>query len=98
MHGMIETSIETSPAAEARAWSARVRSSRRILLATIATVSGLLVLGAMISSSSFGLGRYTLAITYVVAAFGMNLVVGFAGEMMLGHAAIMAMSRGSRTW
>lgn len=92
MHGMIKSTMSASLATEAQAWAARVRSSRRALLLTIAVISGLLALAAVVSTSSFGLGRYTIAITYVVAAFGMNLVVGFAGEMMLGHAAIMAIA------
>lgn len=60
----------------------------------IVVVSGLLVLllatAPLWAGSSFGLARYSVAIAYVIAAIGLNLAFGYAGEMVLGHPAIMA--------
>lgn len=61
------------------------------------TLLGLLLLGALAlvpiwSTGSFGISRFGVAVTYVTAAVGLNLAIGFAGELVLGHAAIMAIS------
>jgi ABC-type branched-subunit amino acid transport system ATPase component/ABC-type branched-subunit amino acid transport system permease subunit len=44
------------------------------------------------AGGSFGLSRYSVALAYVVAAIGLNIAFGYAGEMVLGHPAIMAAS------
>jgi branched-chain amino acid transport system permease protein len=69
----------------------RAKSWRRSMLL------GLLLLAALASvpiwsSSSFNVGRFSVAVAYVMAAIGLNLAAGFAGELVLGHAAIMAVS------
>jgi branched-chain amino acid transport system permease protein len=69
----------------------RAKSRRR------STLLALLLLAALASvpiwsSSSFNVGRFSVAVTYVMAAIGLSLAAGFAGELVLGHAAIMAVS------
>src|ERR1700674_2355551 len=36
---------------------------------------------------SYGVYLMTLWLTYLMAAFGLNLIVGYAGQMSIGHAA-----------
>ncbi len=69
----------------------RQRKQRRSLLAAVLVIVALASV-PLWSSGSFGIGRFGVAVTYVIAAVGLNLAIGFAGELVLGHAAIMAMS------
>ena len=71
--------------------SDRLRQNRRSLLIGLLLVITLVTV-PLWSTGSFSLGRYGVAITYVMAAVGLNLAIGFAGELVLGHAAIMAIS------
>src|SRR5690606_38441093 len=68
----------------------RAAAARRRTL----VVSGLLLLvlatAPLWTGSSFGLARNSVAVAYVIAAIGLNLAFGYAGEMVLGHPAIMA--------
>jgi branched-chain amino acid transport system permease protein len=68
-----------------------LRQNRRSLLIGLLLVLALATV-PLWSTGSFSLGRYGVAITYVMAAVGLNLAIGFAGELVLGHAAIMAIS------
>src|SRR5712671_1723666 len=69
----------------------KLRQNRRSLLIGLLVVMALATV-PLWSTGSFSLGRYGVAITYVMAAVGLNLAIGFAGELVLGHAAIMAIS------
>ena len=42
------------------------------------------------SGSSFELARYGVALAYIMAAIGLNLAFGYAGELVIGHSVIMA--------
>lgn len=69
---------------------AKQRQRRRLIAAAI--LLALLLSVPLWTPGSFGLARYSTAIAYVIAAIGLNLALGYAGEMVLGHAAIMAAS------
>ncbi|MEX0407295.1 ATP-binding cassette domain-containing protein [Aquibium sp. LZ166] len=51
-----------------------------------------LALVPLVSTGSFTLGRYTTAILLMVAALGLNLALGYAGQLVLGHVVIMAVA------
>ncbi len=89
---------ESTPAADASPpWSPalaaidrRAAASRRRIVIASGLLLLLLATAPLWAGSSFGLARYSVAIAYVIAAIGLNLAFGFAGEMVLGHPAIMA--------
>lgn len=66
------------------------QTRRRAQVALAITLIGLLACVPVFSPGSFSLDRYGVAITYVLAAMGLNLAFGFAGELAIGFAAIMA--------
>lgn len=68
----------------------RAATSRRRIVMAAGLLLLLLATAPLWAGSSFGLARYSVAIAYVIAAVGLNLAFGFAGEMVLGHPAIMA--------
>lgn len=65
-------------------------SRRRAQAILAAALIVLLACVPVFSPGSFSLDRYGVAITYVLAALGLNLAFGFAGELAIGFAAIMA--------
>lgn len=69
----------------------RAKSWRRSMLLAVLVLAALASVPIW-SSSSFNVGRFSVAVTYVMAAIGLSLAAGFAGELVLGHAAIMAVS------
>lgn len=50
----------------------------------------LLLAYPVIAGNSFDLGRVQLGMVYILAALGLNVAYGLAGEFTLGHVAIMA--------
>ena len=44
----------------------------------------------LISQGSYSFARYGVAIAYVMTAVGLNLAIGYTGELVLGHAVVMA--------
>lgn len=68
-----------APAAVSRDMGAWIAVALVLLLATVPAWSG----------SSFTLSRYVIALCYVMAALGMNLALGYAGEFVLGHPVVM---------
>jgi ABC-type branched-subunit amino acid transport system ATPase component/ABC-type branched-subunit amino acid transport system permease subunit len=66
----------------------RVSVRRQAIVAIVILV--LLAAVPLLSSGSFDLDRYGVAVAYVMAALGLNLAFGFAGELAIGFAAIMA--------
>jgi branched-chain amino acid transport system permease protein len=52
----------------------------------------LLALVPLFSTSDYDIGRYTVAVAYLMAAMGLNLSFGYAGEMTLGHPVIMGVA------
>ncbi len=74
--------------------SKRDRDASRRLVALIGALAFILALALvpLVASGSFELGRYSTAIVYVMAALGLDLALGLGGELVLGHAVIMAAS------
>src|ERR1700722_17610764 len=69
----------------------RLRQSRRRLMC----VAGVVLIAALMavplaSAGAFNLERSGVALAYVMAAIGLNLAFGYAGELVIGHSAIMA--------
>ena len=63
---------------------------RRLKLAGLA----LLVLAAVIVPFFFGpfrVSQFTLALIYAIAVLGLNLLVGYSGQISLGHGAFFAL-------
>jgi branched-chain amino acid transport system permease protein len=63
---------------------------KRLKLAGLA----LLVLGAVLVPFFFGpfrVSQFTLALVYAVAVLGLNLLVGYSGQISLGHGAFFAL-------
>lgn len=52
----------------------------------------LLALLPLFSTSDYDLGRFTVAVAYLMAAMGLNLSFGYGGEMTLGHPVIMGVA------
>ncbi|SHH14457.1 branched-chain amino acid ABC transporter ATP-binding protein/permease [Pollutimonas bauzanensis] len=77
---------------EGRNWQARC--ARRQLRVAGCVVAIFLALAAipLVSGGSFDLGRYEVAIAYIVVAIGMNIAFGYCGELILGYPTIMAVS------
>jgi branched-chain amino acid transport system permease protein len=44
----------------------------------------------LISQGSYSFARYGVAIAYMMTAVGLNLAIGYTGELVLGHAVVMA--------
>ena len=44
----------------------------------------------MLSASAYDVSRYQLALLYILAAVGLNIALGYAGEVVLGHSIIIA--------
>lgn len=66
------------------------RLRRRLSGGIAAVIIALLAVVPLSSPGSFNLDRYGVAVAYVLAALGLNLAFGFAGELAIGFAAIMA--------
>jgi len=64
-----------------------------ILVAALAAVA---VVAALAKRSDVYL--LTLCSVYLMATFGLNLTVGYAGQMSLGQAAFLASAPTSRRW
>lgn len=79
------------PYVEALSTLQRMEGKRRRVQAAIATAL-VAFLGAvpLVAPGSFNLDRYGVAVAYVLAAMGLNIAFGFAGELAIGFAAIMA--------
>lgn len=83
---------EISPAllsAYAAHRQADLKSRRTAFMGAIALILFLTLL-PFLSGGSFDLGRYSTAIIFIMAAIGLNLALGFGGELVLGHAVIMS--------
>jgi branched-chain amino acid transport system permease protein len=63
-------------------------------IGTIAAVVLVLLLACvpLFTTSSFGLSRFVLVVAYLMAAIGLNLAMGYAGEFVLAHPVIMGIS------
>jgi branched-chain amino acid transport system permease protein len=75
------------------ALGARLLRQRRRRLLSLAVASSLLLLIALLPAwlgSQFQLARIEVAATYIIAAIGLNLSLGYAGELTLGHPVVMA--------
>jgi ABC-type branched-subunit amino acid transport system permease subunit len=46
----------------------------------------------LFTTSSFGLSRFVLVVAHLMAAIGLNLAMGYAGELVLAHPVIMGIS------
>ena len=68
------------------------RGSRpqRALLAAVAAAGVLLAVGLPFDSEPVVNGELTLVLVYAVAALGLNLLVGYCGQISLGHGAFFA--------
>jgi branched-chain amino acid transport system permease protein len=76
--------------AEADAVSKRRRSQRRVHVLAGALLVGALMAVPLMNAGAFNLERFGVAIAYIMAAIGLNLAFGYAGELAIGHSAIMA--------
>jgi len=54
-------------------------------------VLAVVLIGLPFFSSSFRVGQFTLVISYAVAILGLGLLVGFSGQISLGHGAFFAL-------
>lgn len=70
--------------AATRTWAARAASATPLALTL------LFALLPLISQGSYSFARYGVAIAYVMTAVGLNLAIGYTGELVLGHAVVMA--------
>ncbi|UPJ48409.1 ATP-binding cassette domain-containing protein [Bradyrhizobium sp. 200] len=70
--------------AAARTWAAWAASATPFVLTL------LFALLPLISQGSYSFARYGVAIAYVMTAVGLNLAIGYTGELVLGHAVVMA--------
>lgn len=62
----------------------------RILRAAVLTLAVVVAVGFPFNSEPFVNGQMTLMMTYAVAALGLNLLIGYAGQISLGHGAFFA--------
>jgi branched-chain amino acid transport system permease protein len=75
------------------ALGARLLRQRRRRFLSLAVAGSLLLLIALLPAwlgSQFQLARIEVAATYIIAAIGLNLSLGYAGELTLGHPVVMA--------
>ncbi|MFG1420911.1 branched-chain amino acid ABC transporter ATP-binding protein/permease [Roseixanthobacter liquoris] len=77
---------------EGRRWQAKCARRRSASILCVVALLALLACVPLISSGSYSLGRYEVAIAYIIVAIGMNLTFGYTGELVLGYPAIMASS------
>lgn len=75
---------------EFSAWIARKARLRHINVAIAILILIGLGLIPLISQGTYAYARYGVALAYVMAAVGLNLAIGFTGELVLGHAVVMA--------
>jgi branched-chain amino acid transport system permease protein len=66
----------------------RLRRSWPRLLALV--VVGVLAISVPFSFPPFRVSQFTLALAYAVAALGLNLLIGYTGQISLGHGAFFA--------
>jgi branched-chain amino acid transport system permease protein len=62
----------------------------RALRAAVATVATVVAVGLPFDSSPVVNGQLTLVLVYAVAVLGLNLLVGYSGQISLGHGAFFA--------
>jgi branched-chain amino acid transport system permease protein len=65
-------------------------AERRLRLAGYALLL-VLALGIPFLFGSYRVGQFTLVLAYAVAVLGLNLLVGYAGQISLGHGAFFAL-------
>lgn len=65
-------------------------SGRRVWSAAPVALVVLFGLLPLISQGSYSFARYGVAIAYMMTAVGLNLAIGYTGELVLGHAVVMA--------
>jgi len=71
--------------AATRAWlRASVRQKR---IATLIFAALVLILPYMLSANAYVLRTVTMAMIYMVLALSLNIILGFAGQLSMGHAA-----------
>jgi ABC-type branched-subunit amino acid transport system ATPase component/ABC-type branched-subunit amino acid transport system permease subunit len=73
-------------------WEAEWRRRKRASLAVAVTLLVLLATVPLFTGSSFQQARFQEATLYIIAAIGLNLSLGYGGELTLGHPVIMAAS------
>ncbi len=76
--------------AEYAAMSLAEGRRRRVQMAIAAAFLLILAAVPLMSGSSYDLTRYGVALAYIMAAIGLNLAFGYAGELAIGHSVIMA--------
>lgn len=68
---------------------ALLRSARGVVLAPLAVMIGLLILGSL-SSSGYDYGITATFCIDIIALVGLNMIAGHAGQLALGHAGLIA--------
>lgn len=58
---------------------------------TVTGLSALLILWPLVESNPYNLGLSNLIAIYVIVVLGLNLFVGYAGQISLGHAGFFAL-------
>jgi branched-chain amino acid transport system permease protein len=84
----VTAATETRTPAPAPATTPKTRDWRRIAgWAALAVV----VIALPFFTSSFRVGQFTQVIVYAIAILGLNLLVGYSGQISLGHGAFFAL-------
>jgi branched-chain amino acid transport system permease protein len=65
-------------------------TSARLRAGALAAVA-VFALAVPFMFSSYRVGQFTLVLTYAIAVLGLNLLVGYAGQVSLGHGAFFAL-------
>ena len=84
----MSAATETRTPAPAPATAPRERDWRK--LAGLAVLA-ILVIALPFFTSSFRVGQFTQVIVYAIAILGLNLLVGYSGQISLGHGAFFAL-------
>ncbi|MES2481323.1 MAG: ATP-binding cassette domain-containing protein [Pseudomonadota bacterium] len=79
-------------AAQYASWRSFLARRQRLSLAAAAVLLLTLLVAPAAFGSDFTLGRFAVATAYFICAIGLALAFGLAGELVLGHAAIMAIA------
>ncbi len=68
----------------------RIFSSRHFGIVAALVFIAFLATVPLWATTSFAMSRYIVVLAYLMAALGLNLAMGYAGEFVLGHPVIMA--------
>ena len=66
-------------------------SRGRMLRLGLWAVAAVVAVGIPFMFGSFRVGQFTLVLAYAVAVLGLNLLVGYSGQISLGHGAFFAL-------